>query len=225
MKGSMFSGMFSGLGALFGLGFCGWTGATKGSGRIVAQDRPVAAFHGIRLTGIGTVHLAQGPVHGVRVEADDNIVGAVTTEVKGGLLVIGLERSCTEATVRVHVTSPRIDELQISGAGEVVTDAPLSSEALKCRISGTGSMDLEGSVGHLVVEITGSGSLEGFKLSSSRCSVRLSGMGDCEVSVKDDLVARVSGMGRVVYDGNPPKVSKTVTGWGSIRARSRRDAG
>jgi len=215
------SGVFSGIGALFGFGFRGWTSATRGSGRLVAQDRPVTPFHGIRITGVGTVHVAQGPDHTARVEADDNIVDAVTTEVRGGLLVIGLDRSCADVTVRVHVSSPRIDELRISGAGEFVSVTPLSTEALSCRISGAGSMKLSGSVGHLMVEITGAGSLLGFGLASSKCSVRLSGMGRCEVSVKEDLAARVSGMGKVVYDGDPPKVSKTVTGLGAVVRRRR----
>ena len=219
MRSSTFSGVFSGIGALFALGFHVWTNATSGSGRIVAQDRPVAPFHGIRLTGFGTVHVAQGPDHTIRVEADDNIVDAVTAVVRDGLLVIGLDGSFVNVTVRVHVSSPRIEELEITGAGDFVSTTPLRSEALSCRISGAGSMKLTGSVGHLMVEITGAGSLHGFGLASSKSSVRLSGMGKCEVNVTDDLAARVSGMGKVVYDGDPPRVSKAVTGLGAVIRR------
>jgi hypothetical protein len=152
------------------------------------------------------------------VEADDNIVDRVTTTVRDGLLVVDLEGgSYSHVTVKVHVSAPLVDTLWISGQGKVVTADPLSCPDLLCRISGSGTVDVAGSVARQVVHLSGMGSVRNFRLRSSRCSVKLSGMGDCRVNVSEELEAKVSGVGKVLYRGKPARVWKRVSGFGAVR--------
>ena len=49
-------------------------------------------------------------------------------------------------------------------------------------------------------------------------AVRVEGIGDVYVFVEQDLRARVSGLGDIVYAGNPESVDDRVDGFGSIEA-------
>jgi len=197
-----------------------WPGrGMSGSGNVVSQVRPTRPFHGVRIDGVGKVFVKQEGEHSVRIEADDNIIEHVKTSVSGGILRVGLRKSCSSATVNIYVSMKDVSLLEVSGAGEVVTESPIRTTTLKCRIDGTGSVKLAGTAEHADVAIYGSGWVHCFDLIAATCSVDVSGMGSCRVHATRKIDATLSGMGEIVYDGNPESVSRNVFGMGRIEAR------
>jgi hypothetical protein len=192
-----------------------------GSGRIVSQERSVESFRGIRIDGFGKVHITQGPSQTLRVDADDNVIEQVTTSVVGGTLLLDVEKKTSYAnvTIEVFVTVPDIEMLEIAGAGEFGTESPIQVETLVCNLAGAGTIRLSGSADSLEVRIGGSGDIRCFDLTARTCRAAISGMGTCEVYVTGSLDAVITGMGDIVYDGNPESVTRKVTGMGSIRGR------
>ncbi len=191
-----------------------------GSGNLVSEVRAAEAFQGILIAGQAKVFITLGSVPNLRVEADDNVINRVTTSVAGGNLVISLQQASYEKiTVNVYVTMPTVELLEISGAGTYVTAQPIQCTTLTCRISGAGTIDLTGSADNQIIVISGTATITNFGLVSKKCSISISGVGNCQVHVTEELDAIISGIGTVVYDGNPPVVRQTVSGSGTIRPR------
>jgi hypothetical protein len=195
--------------------------AITGSGRIVSQEREVEFFRGIRIDGFGKVFITQGPSQALRVDADDNVIDQVTTAVRGGVLLLDVAKktSYSDVTIDVFVTVPDLEMLEIAGAGEIQTESPIQVEELVCNLTGAGTIRLSGSADRLDVKISGSGDIRCFDLAARTCRAVISGMGSCEVYVTGSLDAVITGMGDIVYDGNPESVTQKVTGMGSVRGR------
>jgi hypothetical protein len=192
-----------------------------GSGRIVSQQRTLESFSGVHLTGIGSVYVTQDPTQSFRLEADDNIIDRVTTTVDNNVLTIGLQPgSYSKITINVFVSMKSVELLQLTGTGSFSTTNALQSKTLTCGIDGAGSMTLRGTATEQVVQVQGTGEVHSFDLTSTRCTVSLSGTGSVEVTATQHLDAAISGVGSIVYGGNPPELIQRISGVGSIHKRS-----
>jgi hypothetical protein len=191
-----------------------------GSGRTVTEERIVPACHGIQIVGAAKVFLKQDTRQDVLVEADDNIIDRVVTRCENGYLVVGLEsESYTQTTVNVYVSLTTIEDVEILGAGDIVTTGLIQCDTLKCRIEGAGNISLEGNAGVQTIIIDGAGNIDNFDLICSRCTVTINGTGNCEVNVTQRLDATINGVGNIVYEGNPSDVNRSVNGIGRIYPR------
>ncbi|MGA7161480.1 MAG: head GIN domain-containing protein [Bacteroidota bacterium] len=191
-----------------------------GSGKLLTEQRTVDTFTGIQVTGIGKVFVTQDSAQGLRIEADDNVIGLVTTSVSNGLLSVALKQgSYSNITVNVYASMKTINRLESVGSAEFVTAGQIQTDSIVCRITGTGSITLKGTAGFESVEITGAGNVDNFGLASSRCSAMISGTGNVEVNVTQELDAVIAGTGTIVYTGNPQVLHQTVTGVGSVKAQ------
>jgi hypothetical protein len=193
---------------------------TLASGKLVSEERSVGPFHGVRLEGIGTVKIKQAAETSVRVEADDNIISDVKTEVTAGILTVWMEGySYEHPTVIVNLTVKELDDLNLSGAGDIESDGPLQCDNLKCALSGAGNITLSGKARNFEVSLSGAGNLSAEWLETEQCDARVSGVGNCDVNVSKELRATVSGVGNIRYSGNPSTVKEDVTGLGKIQKR------
>ena len=192
----------------------------EGSGRLTTRVVDVSSFEGIVLAGIGEVFVTQDSVQSVRVEADDNVIDRLILDVREGNLNIGIQKaSYSHVTIRIRLSMRSVEFLEVAGAGSFASVGPLVCDSLTCRIVGAGSMTLSGRATAQLIELQGAGSVHGFNLECSQSRIILSGTGSAEVNVVQRLEATITGIGSVVYAGNPPDVISHVTGLGSIRRR------
>jgi Putative auto-transporter adhesin, head GIN domain len=153
----------------------------------------------------------------LRIEADDNIIGLVTTSVSNGLLSVALKQgSYSNITINVYASMETINRLECVGTVEFATNGQIQTDSIVCGIIGTGNITLTGTAGFESIEITGTGDVHNFGLASSRCSALISGTGNIEVNVTQELDAVIAGTGSITYSGNPTVVHQTMTGVGSI---------
>ncbi len=198
-----------------------WGGGerVKGSGTIVSENRTTESFSGVHLSGSGNVYVTQGSPLSLRIEADDNVIKKVRTEVKNGVLGVEMENgSYNNVTLKVHVTMPEVHKLTVSGSGDIVGKTPITTNDLYTSISGSGNIKLAGKATVHDARISGSGSLSCFDLESENATIKVSGSGDCEVNATKQLKVSISGSGDVAYKGNP-SISQSVSGSGSVRRR------
>lgn len=214
----------------------------QGSGTIITQDRGVSDFSRVELGGTGQVTITQGDQEALTVEADDNIMPYIRTDVRGSTLYLGFTSTATgmrispstpikfnltmkqisglEVSGSGNITAPSVDttslDLQISGSGNVDV-AALQASSVDTGISGSGSVSLAGRVTDQKVSISGSGKYEAAKLQSQKADVSVSGSGDTTLWVTDALDVRISGSGDVSYYGNP-SVQSSSSGSGKIRS-------
>ncbi len=206
-----------------------------GSGRIITEDRLVADFDKILVEGSANVILRQGDDQSVEIEADDNIIPIISTNVRGGELRIENEqRYRTNHGVNVYITIPVVSRLSIQGSGNLFGENPLAGDQLEVDISGSGNMDLEmyytrlsvegdgsgdfqmfGEVEEQEIKISGSGNYRARDLTSQNCYIKISGSGRGEVKVSDLLDVEIRGSGDIIYYGNP-EVRSSIRGSGDL---------
>jgi hypothetical protein len=191
-----------------------------GSGRMVSEERTVAPCTGIRIVGSAKVFLTQDTRQRIRIEADDNIIDLVTTRSENGYLVVGLERgSYSNTTVNVYVSLATIENLEITGAGDITTTHSIQCGVVRCHIEGAGNISLAGTANDQSITIDGAGNVENFDLISSECTATINGTGNCEIHVTQRFDGEINGVGKIVYEGNPREVHTSINGLGTIYPR------
>jgi hypothetical protein len=105
-------------------------------------------------------------------------------------------------------------DTKLSGSGNVTLNLDVGT--LSSAISGSGKLSLTGRAVTHDYHTSGSGRLRAMDLMTENTSARISGSGNCEISVSEDLDVRISGSGHVRYRGNP-RIESKVSGSGSLR--------
>lgn len=205
-------------GSLVGCEEAGLRTEVVGSGVVVTEQRAVSGFDRVSVSGPGTVHIEITGTESLEVEAEDNILEVLTIEVVGGRLELGTEPfTSLEPTREIvyRITAAQLAGVDVSGSAQVDI-APVDTLSFSAAISGSGSIEPTGSVTELEVAVSGSGRFLGEGLESVIADVSISGSGQADVLVTDELNASVSGSGAIRYMGDPLRVEKEISGSGSI---------
>ena len=213
-----------------------------GSGTMVSETRSVEGFDAVSVGGSGTIHITQGDTESLEVQADDNLLPYLRTEVSGGELKIWWERGNLRFTKGPVYTLgvKQLEKLNLSGSLHAEMDR-LTAENFEGRISGSGKIELgqleagevrfrvsgsgdvtirEGRADSLDLGISGSGNAQMPGFQAGDVEVSISGSGNAEIQATNRLDAHVSGSGNVTYTGSP-KVNSSVSGSGRIRSAQR----
>ena len=191
----------------------------QGSGNVVTESREVSGFNEIVLGGSGRVEVEVTGTQSLTIEAEDNIMPLLETQVSDGRLVLGNTRNISPTVDVVYtITAATLDGLDISGSGVVVATG-IDGTDFNVDISGSGNVQLEGTLSALLtVSISGSGEFDGESLTSPEGRVDVSGSGSAVVNVTDSLAVDVSGSGDVEYLGSP-SLDTDVSGSGTVSPR------
>lgn len=195
------------------LGACN---VVRGSGDMVSESRNVSNFDSISLSGSGDLIVHQEGEESLTIETDDNIMGHITSEVRGGTLHLGSEDFTSVSPTRLIFTVG-VDDLtglSVSGSGTINADG-IQTDRLDVRVSGSGDLELEGEATSQEIDISGSGTYRGGNLLSETADISVSGSGDVTVWATDSLDVSVSGSGSVGYYGDP-SVNASTSGSGSV---------
>ena len=189
--------------------------------------REVAPFKALIFRIPCNLYYVQADKQEVRVETTEDFAGKVLTDVDGGTLDIHLQEGTYKRLVlRIVVSSPDIESIQVKGSGNMIHEGVLrSSGDLTLRTSGSGDVR----TGDIVCagfngKTSGSGSLRMGNISCTAFSGAISGSGALQVgnvsgtssftitssgsgsvrfdslSTEGDVSARISGSGRAVFD-------------------------
>ena len=199
------------------VGACGVLGE-RGSGTMAVESRDVRGFNAIDLNGSGAVHVSVTGTESLTVEAEDNILPLLTTEIRNGTLVLGASQSISPTREIVYtITVISLEAVAVSGSGSVTVQA-VDAKGFEVDISGSGTVTPTGVSEILDLSISGSGRYQGDGLVSMAGTVSISGSGGAVVSVTDDLEVDVSGSGTVEYIGDPA-ISTSISGSGTVSRR------
>lgn len=190
-----------------------------GSGYVVTDTRALEGISEVILTSVGDVEIEVGEAESAVIEAEDNLLPLITTEVSNGVLSIGMKDGVDigpTLPIRYWVTVGRVDRAEISGAGNL-TVRTQGAERLELSIPGTGDITAAGSADLLTVLLTGAGNVDASRLQSTDATVEVSGTGNAVVWAVRTLQARLSGVGNISYWGSPA-LEESVTGVGKVLA-------
>jgi hypothetical protein len=175
----------------------------KGSGRVIEEERTLAGFDALRLDAEGELHLVQGEPQQLTLEAEDNIVAELRTEVSEGTLVIRTRSNVDLEPTRpivYRLTVPDIHSIEIDGSGSVAAGS-IDTDQLDLAVDGSGDIAIEGlSVSSLHTSIDGSGKVVVSELQADIVESSIDGSGDITLSgVANSELVDLDGSGD--YDG------------------------
>src|SRR5438045_4745359 len=114
-----------------------------GSGNIITQTRHVNQFDGVRTSSSIDIEVTNGNSQSVSVEADDNIMPYIITNVENGMLDVHFKNNVSyrNVNVKVYVSAPVLSRLFVSGSGTIISKNTLTAENhIQFRISGSGDI-------------------------------------------------------------------------------------
>lgn len=205
------------------------------SGPRVTEDRDLDDFTSIVLKTDGDVVVTLGDTPAVSITARPAVMGLLTSEVKGDVLVLSVNGPHLGlGEVDYAITVPMVSDITIDGAGDVVADftgaddihvaiagsgdiegTGIDASTVVSSIEGSGDIELTGRADDHSLEIDGSGNFDGQDFVTENAAVTISGSGDVEVNVTGKLRAEISGSGEIRYTGGA-EVDSDVSGSGSV---------
>lgn len=211
----------------------------KGNGNIITTTRTISKFDKIAVSGSFYVTLVKGKQKTITIEASDNLIEVIETEVENGLLKIKFKSGWNIRTykkVNITVTFNTLSSISLSGSGNLTSANEIISNNLNLKISGSGNMKfklftdnlttaisgsgnlkLSGETNIVTCSISGSGNLNASDLKATIINAKVSGSGNVKIQALEEIHARVSGSGNISYTGNPTIIKAKSSGSGSVR--------
>ena len=202
-----------------------------GNGVSVDTAIEVPEFNAISIPHSIDVNYTQSSgIQKLTLTCDENLLGYYDIRVENGTLVVGVQPGVSlrpKVKTYLTVSSPVLEEVKLSGSGDVHIGSPIVSEGdFAIRISGSGDVETSGTVScrnfsartsgsgdAFVAGVTaasaefkssGSGDLESDSVTAEEVSVSLSGSGDCELVCRNAGIVqvRISGSGDCTLSGS-----------------------
>ena len=194
-----------------------------GSGQRQRQKRDVSSFSSISTEGAYQIEVVCQQSLSLEIEADDNILPIITTDLSNGVLRIKSTRGFSvNRPILVKIGTPNIEAISAAGAGTIEISG-LKNEKFEIDSSGAPTIKVSGETGTLDIKANGAGKVDAHKLRAARSTVVANGVARIEVFAREELNVTVSGPATVIYSGDP-KVNKTVHGPGSVERRASEGA-
>jgi hypothetical protein len=192
----------------------GGTRAINGSGDVVEEQRLVSDFTQVEVANQGNLFIEIGETEQLRIEAEDNLLEYIETEVRNGKLTFRTANGVnlrTQEPINYYLTAKELDSIAISSSGDVeapdlaadqfsivvqssgnLTTGEITSERIDIRIGSSGDVDIEGlNSEFLEVRISSSGNLTIHTGSVIEQEIGISSSGDYEAKDLSSSVADV----------------------------------
>ncbi len=197
----------------------------EGSGEYTTEDRQIGTVNEVALTTIGELNIEQADKYSLTVEAEDNILPLIRTEVSGGRLTISIKPGInirSNRKISYYLTVKDLDyitatssgnvlcldletkeiELRLSSSGDIEIKDLQASE-LVVNISSSGDAIISGEVTEQSINMSSSGDYVAEDLESEECRINISSSGDAYANVSEKLIADLTSSGDLYYTGDP----------------------
>lgn len=209
--------------------------------------RNLKNFNAIKVSAGIDLYLSMGNEERVRVEADEDIIDDVITEMRQGTLNITMENKNwlnifnwgkSNRPVKVYVTVKELKSIEASSGTDVKTEDRLRGDKLRIKASSGSDVNLDvvyntislnassgsdakirGRAKIFRVSCSSGSDINARNLESAICHVAVSSGSDATVTVTDELFAEASSGGDVRYYGNPPVREIDTSSGGDISGR------
>lgn len=213
-------------------------GQENGNGNVVTEDRPVSEnFDKVRGSAGLDVFLTKGDENKIIVEADENLLDNIETEVRNGKLYITTNENIGRSkSKKVHVTYESLISVEASSGADVIGNSVLKSEYITLDSSSGADLEIEvnarevraetssgadlkvsGTAVKLIADASSGSDLKARDLVVTDCNADASSGADITVNVKGKIEADASSGGDVKYYGNPEAVRTRDGVSGSVR--------
>jgi len=205
----------------------------EGSMTVVSEQREISDFKAIEASGPVKVELIQGEEIGLTIEADDNLIELIVTEVNDQVLTIRMrERVVKYKALDVKVAFVALEALSVSAGASVyslntlvglalkhvissgaISELSLDFDQLTVEASSGARAKLAGKVRELFIQSSSGSNIEAKELVSENATVRTSSGSVNHIFVNNEMSIDASSGAIVNYYGQPTmKHLKTSSG-------------
>lgn len=191
----------------------------KGSGNAKTETRNVSGFKEIKAGGAVNLEIIVQKDFSVSIEADDNLLEHIKTEVSGDTLSISPKDSISPKTkIKVKISMPELTNLDISGASTANVSGA-KTDSLKLNASGASKINIDGETKSLDAKASGASKIEAENLRTENAKADSSGASTVTVAPTGDLDAEASGASTVIYTTEPKNIKQNASGASSIKKK------
>ncbi|MBS1510452.1 MAG: DUF2807 domain-containing protein [Bacteroidetes bacterium] len=202
-----------------------------GSGKIVTEKRNTGSFTRIESSAGIDVEVTMGSTSSVEVEADDNVIAHIITDVNGSTLNIHLEsrHGFNNAHMKVLVTTPVLKGIKASSSSDIIVkgvikdDGKISFDAsssaditaeveapeVSAEASSSATITLKGRTKNYTADASSSADIKSEDLLSENAKVTANSSGSVDVYASVTLDADASSSADITYSGGATVTSKT----------------
>jgi hypothetical protein len=208
---------------------------------VVSKELILGSFEKINISNSCNVEVVRGNSYKVEYSDYENVIDNLIFEVKENQLLISSKKpendffSNSVAKSKIFIVG-NLNEISISGSGEINVKDKNITPNLKCSILGSGDINIQNNESqHVDVDIVGSGdvNLKSGDIKDANCVISgsgsidlvpvkviqarcvISGSGLIKINVLKELEGNISGSGSIEYTGNPKIVSR-ISGSGEV---------
>lgn len=198
-------------------------------------DRQVDEFNKLRVFGKMKVRLVPGNEPNVHIEARNISLEKVKTSLKDGELRVKISRLFKDHEVYVEITHGELESVEALADAEIVFDKPvvtrqftiqstmgsivelaIDASYLEMKAYQGGQVQIKGSTDHLEAYVNTGGILSGTDLVCQRADIRMNTGGKGELTIREQLKARVNTGADFSYYGTPSDTDVSTSLGGSI---------
>ncbi|MFB0938511.1 MAG: hypothetical protein ACJAV9_000586 [Urechidicola sp.] len=208
----------------------------QGNGNVVSDDRNISSnFSGIEVSQGIQVRISQGNETKLTVEADENIIDLLITEIDGDILKIYFEKNVNRATRNIYLTVEKLNSIRTTSGAHVKNDGVFKTKTLSLDSSSGSHILLDLNVSEVTasassgadIELSGSSDefrgdassgshIDADELNSKIATADVSSGANINVYASQELNAKASSGGDIDYYGSPEVVNKSKSSGGSI---------
>lgn len=205
----------------------------KGNGNLITDTRVVTdEFTEISAQEGLMVYVTQEDDFKIEVEADKNIIDLIRTDIKDGKLRVHAEKNIGQATKKIFVSLPNVNELRASsgahlktentiksnelvvdGSSGAILNVDVISQELEIEASSGANLNVVGTTDSADVDVSSGGNINAKDLQTRTCIADASSGGNVKIQVSKSLMADASSGGNISYAGDPSvEKKKSVSG-------------
>jgi len=214
-------------------------GSITGNKKVRTEERPIPETYSKLEVQEGiTVYLSMNSDEKITVEADENLLKVIKTEIKGGVLKIYSDPNIKKAKARnVYISTAHINEIESSSGSSVISENTLintnmtinssSGSSIRLQInttnliskSSSGSqIKLNGKTTNLTISASSGSSINAYGLTAKEVVSKASSGSHIEVTATQNLTGKSSSGGSIHYKGNPKHIDKKTSSGGNVSA-------
>ena len=212
----------------------------RGSGNIIKETRQLAEINSVSVSGSIKVDVKTGIVRSLTVEADDNIIPYVVTNVSDKNLSIKLKgiNNLRNATVRIYLVVPTLNKISTSASAELRSSEAITNSDKISFTASSGSLInvnvdaptisagsssgaeiiLKGRTKNLTAESSSGSDVSLFSLQAENATASASSGAEISVFGSVKINASASSGGNVKYKGGAQSLVKNVSSGGLVSA-------
>jgi hypothetical protein len=208
----------------------------RGNGNVETEDRKITSeFNEIKVSQGINLYLTQGNNVDLSVEADENIIDLLVTEVEGEVLKIYFDKNVSRGTKNVYLTATKINSIKstsgadVKGEGVIKTKSitlnsssgsamklNLNAQNVECSTSSGADIDLTGTTVTFDGNASSGSHIDAEDLKSETSRADVSSGANIDVYASKEITAHASSGGDIDYSGNPTIVNKSKSSGGSV---------